>query len=316
MGKFLVKRLLQMIPLLIGISVISFLIIHSAPGDPTSLFFNPKMTALDIDRIRANFGLDQPLHIQYFKWVWSFLRGDFGTSFLSGRPVAEEIADRLPATLLLTGTSLVIAFGLAIPIGVISAVRQYSWIDHLVTLGSLFGVSMPVFWFGLMTILVFSVQLGWLPTSGMYTLGEPFSLADRIKHLAMPALVLGIDSIAGYSRYVRSSMVEIIRQDYVRTARAKGLSEQIVIYKHALRNAMIPVVTLFGMSIPMLVSGAVVTETIFAWPGLGRLMITAAGARDYPVLMALTVLSAVAVVIGNFIADLLYALVDPRVRYS
>lgn len=316
MTKFLFKRLLQMIPLLAGISVISFLIIHTAPGDPTSLFFNPKMTEADILRIRAKFGLDQPLYVQYFKWVWSFLQGDFGVSFLSGRPVADEILDRLPATLVLAVTSLVISFGLAVPIGAISAIKQYSWTDHLVTLGSLFGVSMPVFWFGLMMILVFSVKLGWLPTSGMFTLGEQFSLADRIKHLAMPALVLGIDGIAGYSRFVRSSMVEVIRQDYVRTARAKGLAERTVIYKHALRNAMIPVVTLFGMSIPMLVSGAVVTETIFAWPGLGRLAITAVSARDYPVLMALTVLSAAAVVIGNFIADLLYALVDPRIRYS
>jgi peptide/nickel transport system permease protein len=242
------------------------------------------------------------------------LQGDLGISYIDQTSVTANILDRLPNTLLLSITSLVISFGLALPVGVWSAVKQYSAFDNVSTVLSTAGISIPSFWFGLMAILLFSVTLRWLPSGGMYTLGGEKSIGDLLKHLLMPAAILSILNIAGWNRYIRASMLEVVRQDYVRTARAKGLKERIVILSHALRNALIPVATLLGLSLPGLVGGSIITETIFGWPGMGRLTIHAANKRDYPIIMGTLVMSTVLVILGNLLADIAYGFLDPRVK--
>ena len=259
-------------------------------------------------------GLDKPVWQQYLIWVGGVLRGDLGISYIDQRPVATQIWQRLPKTVLLTGTALLLSLGLALPIGVIAAVKQYSWFDNISTIFSTAGISLPSFWLGLMCILIFSVRLGWFPSGGVVTIGQPFSMGDLLKHLVMPAFVLATISIAGWSRYIRGSMLEVVRQDYVRTARAKGLREQLVIVRHALRNALIPVATLMGLSIPDLVGGALITETIFSWPGIGRLAWHATTKRDYPIIMGVVVMATVMVIFGNLMADIAYGLLDPRIK--
>jgi peptide/nickel transport system permease protein len=244
------------------------------------------------------------------------IQGDFGTSLIRrGVPVSEMIMNRLPNTLLLMIVSTILAVAVAIPFGVLSARKRYTLTDYSVTVTSFLGLATPNFWIGLILIMIFSVQLGWLPTGGVATLNADFSIVDRIKHLILPAFVLATADMAGLTRYTRSSMIEVISQDYMRTARAKGLKENKVVYKHGLRNGLIPVITIFGLMLPSFIGGAAITETLFAWPGIGMLFIDSAFQRDYPVLMALTVISAVLVVIGNLIADVLYAVFDPRIEY-
>ena len=321
---FLIRRILQSIPVLIAITMITFGLIHSIPGGPTArLELDADIKPEDIARIKANMGLDQPVWRQYLIWMGlmptsqgeynGLIQGDLGVSYLDQTPVARNILERVPNTLLLSITSLVISLALAIPIGVWSAVKQHSMFDNVSTVLSTAGISIPSFWFGLIAILLFSVKLRWLPSGSMYTLGQEKTTADMLKHLLMPAAILSILNIAGWSRYTRASMLEVIRQDYVRTARAKGLVERLIILRHALRNALIPIATLLGLSLPGLVSGALITETIFAWPGMGRLTFDAARNRDYPIIMGTLLVSTVLVIGGNLLADIAYTFLDPRI---
>lgn len=321
---YLVKRLLGAIPLLLGILTIIFFVVHLAPGDPTARFFNPNVSPEVIEQMRRNLGLDQPLHIQYWKWLTSFLSGDFGYSFGQMRPIGEILPEVLWNTMQLTLVSLVVIFAVGMLIGIVQAVRQYSAADNILTFLALFFYSMPSFWFALMLILIFSrgADAGWLfnwPASGMTSIDYDYlsaggKLGDRLQHLVMPAIALGIGSAAGVARYMRGSMLEVIHQDFIRTARAKGLSERTVVFKHALRNALIPIITLVGLYLPFLLSGAVLVETIFAWPGMGRAIVEAILARDYPMVMATSFVIAAMVVLGNLLSDVLYAVVDPRIR--
>ena len=317
---YLAKRLLLAVPILLGASTIIFFLMHAAPGDPTSLYLaNPNIDPRVIEQMRRNLGLDQPVYVQYVKWLSSFLRGDFGYSFSQHRAISQILKDAIPNTLMLSGVSLIIIFAIGVLVGTIQAVRQYSWVDNLATVLSFFFYSMPSFWFGLMLMLLFSYKFQWLPASQMTSVEHEFlggfgQFSDRIQHLLLPALALGVGGAASVARYMRSGMLEQIRQDYVRTARAKGLGERSVVFKHAMRNALIPVVTLLGLYIPFLISGAVLIETIFAWPGMGRTIVTAIFQRDYPVVLASAFVISVMVIAGNLLADLLYSVVDPRVR--
>ena len=319
MTGFILKRALLAIPTLLGASTLIFFLMHAAPGDPTSMYIRPDIDPAVIEQMRKNLGLDQPVHVQYVKWVSSFAQGRFGYSFSQKRPIADIIKDTLPNTLLLSGVAMLIIFTVGVLIGTVQAVRQYSLVDNFATVIAFFFYSMPSFWFGLMLILLLSYKLQWLPASQMTSVNYEFLPAgeqwiDRLKHLLMPALALGIGAAAGVARYMRSGMLEQIHQDYVRTARAKGLSERVVIFKHAMRNALIPIITLLGLYFPFLVGGSVLIETIFAWPGMGRLIITAIFQRDYPVVLASAFVISIMVVVGNLIADILYSIVDPRVR--
>jgi len=316
---YILKRTLQAIPILLGASTLIFFLMHAAPGDPTSIYIRPDIDPVVIEQMRKNLGLDQPVHVQYVRWLSSFARGDFGFSFSQKRPIIDIIKDTLPNTLLLSSVALVIIFSVGVLVGTIQAVRQYSWVDNVATVGAFFFYSMPSFWFGLMLILLLSYKFQLLPASQMTSVNFEFLPAgeqwvDRLKHLLMPALALGIGSAASVARYMRSGMLEQIRQDYVRTARAKGLSERVVVFKHAMRNALIPIITLLGLTLPFLVGGAVLIETIFAWPGMGRLIVTAIFQRDYPVVLAIAFVSSIMVILGSLIADILYSVVDPRVR--
>ncbi|HET6232847.1 MAG TPA: ABC transporter permease, partial [Longimicrobiaceae bacterium] len=293
---YLLRRLLGAIPLLLGVLTLIFFIIHLAPGDPTARFFNPNVAPEVIEQMRRNLGLDQPLHIQYLKWMKSFLTGDFGYSFGQMRPIRDILPEVLWNTLQLTLISLVVIFVVGMLIGIVQAVRQYSVADNVLTFLALFFYSMPSFWFALMLTLIFALKAsewGWhaLPSSGMTSvdydyLGAGGQIRDRLVHLILPSIALGIGSAAGVARYMRGAMLEVIHQDFIRTARAKGLSERKVIFKHALRNALIPIVTLLGLYLPFLLSGAVLVETIFAWPGMGRAIVDAILSRDYPMVMA------------------------------
>ncbi len=319
MIRVIVRRLLLSIPLLWALATLTFFLVRLAPGDPLALYYNPEIDPSVMEQVRERLGLDQPIHVQYVKWIGALAQGDLGVSFKHHRPVAEILAETLPNTLLLAGLALFFDLGLGVLLGVLAAVRQYSWVDHATSVLALFLYSMPGFWLGLMLIIVFSLKLGWLPASQMESVDAEFlsfgpRLLDRALHLVMPVFVLGIASAASVARYMRGSLLEVIRQDYVRTARAKGLPERRVILKHALRNALLPIITLLGLYLPFLISGAVVTETIFAWPGMGRLTIDAIFSRDYPVVLAANLLAGVMVVFGNLLADVLYCIADPRIR--
>ncbi|MGH7458378.1 MAG: ABC transporter permease [Longimicrobiaceae bacterium] len=322
---YVMRRILGSIPLLLGVLTLIFFIIHLAPGDPTARYFNPNVSPEVIEQMRENFGLNDPIHIQYLKWVRSFATGEFGYSFGQMRPIGDILPTVLWNTLQLTLISLVLIFLIGMLVGIVQAVRQYSASDNVLTVLALFFYSMPSFWFALMLILLFSLkasQWGWpvvFPASQMTSIGYDFmplweKALDRFMHLLLPATALGIGAAAGVARYMRGSMLEVIHQDYIRTARAKGLSERRVIFKHALRNALIPIVTLLGLYLPFLLAGSVLIETIFAWPGMGRLIVDAIFQRDYPLVMATSFVIAAMVVAGNLIADVLYAVVDPRIR--
>ncbi|OGC12148.1 hypothetical protein A3K48_06760 [candidate division WOR-1 bacterium RIFOXYA12_FULL_52_29] len=301
MRKFVLNRLLQIIPLLLGISLLSFLVTRLAPGDPTALFIDPNIDPLELARVRANWGLDQPIFIQYLVWLKNALLLDFGRSYTTGLPVITEIGERLPMTLLLMISSFILTLLITIPVGVISAVKKNSWFDNLFTFISFAGMAIPTFWLGLMLMLVFSVKLHWLPAVG---------------NLALPLITMTIGSLAGLTRYQRGAMLEVLNQEYIRVARAKGLPERVVIFKHALRNALLPTITILGLSLPDLFGGAFVIETIFAWPGMGRLGVQAIFQRNYPTIMGIVMLSAILIIVGNLLADIAYAIVDPRIRYE
>jgi len=323
MRTYIIRRLLQMIPLLIGISIVNFTIMHLAPGDPVDLLVERNATAEEKARIRELYGLNDPIYVQYFRWLSHVLRGDFGKSFVDGQSVSKTILERLPYTLYLNFLIMVVIYAVAVPIGIISALKQYSKFDHIMTTLAFLGQAVPSFWIGLILIYFFGLKLDWLPISGVGTIGLNVRTAgfwatfvDRAAHVVMPVIVVAFGSLTGVARYMRSSMLEVIRQDYVRTARAKGLPEKVVIVKHALRNALLPIVTLLGNELPLLFGGLVVIESIFSWPGIGLLSIRAIFQRDYQIVMAINMMGATLMVLGNFLADLLYVVVDPRIKYS
>jgi peptide/nickel transport system permease protein len=310
---YVFRRLAQGVAVLLVVSAAVFAIVHAAPGGP-ALLNNPDVDPRMAREMEKLLGLDDPIPVQYARWLGNAVQGNLGRSYQHGVGTAELLRARIPGTLLLSGTALLLAVALAIPLGMISAVKRYSLLDYAATVTAFFGVSVPVFWLAILLIIVFSVTLGWLPSSGMLTVGVPFSLRDLLLHLIMPSLVLATFPLAQLTRYVRSSMVDALAQDYVRTARAKGLTELGVLGRHALRNALIPMVTVLGVLTPRLLGGAVVTETIFAWPGLGRLAVDAAITRDYPVIMSVTLLVSALVIVSNLVTDVLYGLLDPRIR--
>jgi peptide/nickel transport system permease protein len=322
MSRFIARRLLQTIPLVIGITILTFALANLVPGSPVSnLELDPGTSPEDVERIRANLGLDEPLHVRYFVWVTNVFQGDFGLSLRSHRPVLTIVMERLPNTLLLTATALVLSLLFSIPVGVYAALKRNSWFDQFATMGAVAGVAVPNFWLGLMMILLFSVMfrewgLPALPSGGAYTVGTGGDLVDRIQHLIMPAIVLAFAQTASWTRYIRSQMIEILRQDYMRSAQAKGLQDHIVTFRHGLRNALLPLVTLLALDIPTLFSGAVITEVIFSWPGLGRLIVDATFQRDYTVIMGTVVIISVLTILANLVADVMYAVLDPRIRYD
>lgn len=316
MFRYMIKRILISLPVIFGVTIISYFIISLAPGDAVSLMVDPNLSQADLDQARRNLGLDQPIHVRYGKWVAELAKGNLGYSYLNRQPVANRIGERFAATLGLSTAALALAYLIAIPLGVISATRQYSKIDYATSIFALMGVSIPSFFLGIGLIYIFSLKMDVLPVSGMRSLGITPSLADLMRHTILPAVVLSASTMGSVARYTRSSMLEVVRQDYVRTARAKGLPERLVIYKHGLRNALLPVITLLGLQVPTLFGGAIITEQIFRWPGMGLLAIEAITQRDYPVLMGLNLLTAVLVVAGGLISDALYSLADPRIRYS
>ena len=316
MGRYLIRRLIQAVPTFFGVTIIVFALINAVPGGPGGeLALDPTIKPEDLARIRASMGLDKPVQERYFIFLGGVLQGDLGVSLVQrGVRVSDMIGERLPKTLLLTGTALLLALLIAVPLGVFSAVKQYSFFDNIATVFSTAGVALPSFWLAIMMILLFSVTLRWFPTGGVQTLGVETSANDIIWHLTMPSLALAFLSIASWNRYIRASMLEVIRQDFIRTARAKGLRDRFVIFKHALRNALIPFVTLLGLSLPTLVGGALIIERIFSWPGIGRLAFDAAQQRDYPVIMGVVMMSSVLVILGNLAADITYGFLDPRIK--
>ncbi len=328
MTRYVVRRLLGAIPLVLGIATIVFFAVNLAPGDPTLYFLAPGMTQEVVEQMRENFGLDAPVHVRYVRWLGSTLTGDFGYSFSHSRPVLDVLADFLPNTLVLSACALAVAFFFGILLGTLQAIKQYSFRDSALSVVMLFFYSMPSFWLALMLILTLSLFARnvwelpiWFPASGMTSAEYDFlsfggQVRDRIMHLVLPTLSLAIVLTAGIARYMRGSMLEVIRQDYVRTARAKGLSERVVVFKHALRNALLPVISLLGLLIPVLFSGTIFIEAIYAWPGMGRTIYEAILTRDYPLVMAGSFFFASMVVAANLIADVLYAWVDPRIRYD
>ncbi|MGQ0649162.1 MAG: ABC transporter permease [Gemmatimonadaceae bacterium] len=308
------RRLAQALPLLLLISVLVFALIHAAPGGPLAIYLeNPNVRPADIERLERSLGLDQPLPVQYVAWLKGFVTGNWGFSFTDGRPVITRLAERLPATLELIGASLLLALLAALPAGVLSAVRRGSALDRIVSTLTIAGISLPAFWFGLLLQLVFAVWLGWLPSSGRSSILSS-GVADRLAHLALPAVVLAMLHAAAWTRYLRSGMGRVIAQRFILAARGRGLPERLVRYKHALRNALLPFLTVILLDAAIMVSGAVVTESVFAWPGLGGLFTEALARRDYTVLMAFLMISSTAVIVLNLLADLSYRLLDPRVR--
>jgi len=313
-----------MVPLLLGITVICFFVMHLAPGKPTDLQtqMNPKASAEMKQRLMKLYELDKPVHLQYWSWLKKLSRGDLGTSFSSDhRPVADKILERLPITITINVLSLLIIIAIAVPIGVLSAVHQDSLFDKITAVIVFIGFAVPTFWLALLLMIFFGIHLGWLPISGLRSLNYEYlsiwgQLTDLARHLILPVFISAFGGLAGLSRYMRANMLEVIRQDYILTARAKGLSERQVIYRHALRNALLPAITILGLSIPGLIGGSVIFETIFAIPGMGQLFYMSVMARDYPVVMGILLIGAILTLAGNLIADVSYAIADPRIRIS
>jgi len=319
MLRYIVRRLLISIPVLIGVSLIAFLLVQ-ASGDPMAVYnSNPHISAEDLARLEKTYGFDKPVGVQYLYWLRSTLKGDWGQSFLTHQDVLTMIGQRLGNTLILMGTSLVVTLVISLSLGIYTATHQYSFGDYTITGLSFFGYAMPSFWFGLMLIIVFAVKtkelgLPYLPAAGMYSIRGDRTFGQLLLHLVLPVTVLSLSSVAKYTRYLRSSMLEVIQQDYIRTARAKGVSERAILWKHAFRNAVIPLITLIMLDIPFMFSGALITEQVFAWPGMGRMYWEHANWVDYPVLMGVILLVSVMVVLCNLIADVSYAIIDPRIR--
>jgi peptide/nickel transport system permease protein len=324
MKQYALKRLAGMIPLLLGITIISFGMMHLAPGDPSVIGqeFNPKVSAQDIERLRAFYGLDKPLYVQYWDWLSRLVVLDFGQSFSSDhRPVLDKIVERIPVTLWINVLAMLLILVVAIPIGIASAVRQDSWFDRSMTVLVFIGFAIPSFWLGLLLMIGLGVNLNWLPISGIHNydwhqMGFWEQQLDLAKHLLLPVFVSAIGGLAGMSRFMRSGMLEVIRADYITTARAMGIPEGKIRYRLALKNALLPIITLLGLSIPGLIGGSVIVEQLFSIPGMGLLFYDAVLSRDYPLVMGITVIGAVLTLLGNLIADLAYAWADPRIRHG
>jgi peptide/nickel transport system permease protein len=324
MLNYTLRRVLQSIPILFILSILLFTLVRSAPGGPLATAYrNPNVTKEQIDILKKQLGLDQPLPVQYFHWLGDMLRGDMGDSIKFRRPVSEMIAERIPNTFILVGVSFIITLLIALPVGIISARKPYSFFDYTATTLTFIGQSVPVYWLGLALILVFYVAIQnpftgkpLFPAGGMRTIGGESSLSDLAWHLVLPVVALSASWAAWYSRFLRSSLLDVQHEDYVRTARAKGASDRTVYYKHALRNAILPLITLIALDLPSLFAGALFIETIFAWPGMGRLFWDAARGRDYPVLLAVVMIEAVLIIFCNILADLFYGVLDPRVKYD
>jgi peptide/nickel transport system permease protein len=326
MQRYILRRLLQALPVLFGITLVTFTFIELAPGDAVMAMILAEMqtggriTQIDVEAMRKQMGLDQPAPVRYVRWLSELLQGNMGVRIRSKIPVVTEISQRLPATLELMAVALIISVILGIPLGILSAVRQYSWLDYLLTSGAFLGVAIPAFFAAIAAIYIFSLKLGWFPTSGYSTpglkLGFLGNLVDHLRYLIMPATVLGLESIAGISRYMRSSVLEVLRLEYVTTARAKGLAWPLILGRHVLRNALLPIITIIGLRLPSLLGGALIIETMFNWPGMGILYIDGVNTRDYPLIMGMTLISAITIVLSNLITDVTYRFADPRIRYE
>lgn len=316
MSEYLIRRILQSVLTLFLVSVVSFGVMHAAPGGPTTIFLRPNMSPEIIEIQRKNMGLDKPVHIQYWRWLTRLAKGDFGNTFKANRPVGVLLWPALKNTLILMSVEWILTMLIAIPWGIYNSTRQYGFSDNVAAVIGYAGFAMPTFWFAIILQMVFSLKLGWLPLANMYTMGKEGQIVDLMLHMVLPVTVLVLINLASYVKYARASMLEVLSQDYVRTARAKGVSENKVVFKHALRNAMIPIVTIIGLDLPTIVAGAALTETVFNWPGMGRLFVDMAMAREYSVIMAVVMVTATFVVLGNLLADILYAIVDPRVRLT
>ena len=316
MCRYVIKRLLISLPVLFLISVGAFLLVHLTPGDPVDMYISPEMTQAQMDLTRSILGLDKPLFIQYFDWMKNLLGGNLGFSFSSRQPVGEIIGQRFSPTLILMSVSLLVAYLSAIPLGIIAALNKNSWIDRTIIGWTFINVSFPPFFLGLALIYLFAIKLELLPTGGMLVLGQEDDLAGRVTHLILPVLVMASQFSANMIRYVRASVLDVMDQNYIRTAVSKGLSEMHILVAHIFRNSLIPIVTVIGTDLPKIIGGAVITEQIFQWPGIGSLTVAAINSRDYPVLMAVVILSAIAVLVANLLVDVMYAVIDPRIRYE
>lgn len=318
MKKYILRRIIISLPMLLGISIITFTFINLAPGDPISAMIDPEefQGLEDAQKMRESLGLDKPIPVRYVLWLKEVLQGNFGFSYMSRRPVLDIITSRMLATLELTTSGLIIATVLGTVFGVIAALRQYSAYDYTLSIASLFGISIPTFFFALIALYIFSLKLHWIPSFGMYNASEGFTILGNLHHLVMPAFILSIDSMSGNTRYARTAMLEVMNADYVTTARAKGLTEYVVIARHAFRNALLPMITITTLRLPGLIGGAILIEVMFSWPGMGLLSIKSITNRDYPILMGLTFFSASLVLYANLLADILYAYADPRIRVS
>ena len=316
MRSYLARRLLLLVPVLVGVSVVVFLVLHLSPGDPAEIMLGSQATQEDLARLRRELGLTEPLHVQYVHWVAHVARGDLGRSIWMKRPVLDEVLNRYKATLVLTASGLLLSTVGGIILGVASAVRPHSFLDRMSAVTSLFGASMPVFWLGIVLMVVFSLWLGWLPASGMWAPYGEGGLRDLLAHLVLPAVTLAAASLTIIARLTRSTMLEILSQDYIRTARAKGLVEQRVVFRHGLKNALVPIVTVVGVQAGYLLGGAVLTETVFAWPGVGTLVVQGILARDVPLVQGCVLVVALTFVLVNLAVDVLYAYLDPRIRYE
>lgn len=317
MTRYVLVRLAQAVPILVTISFLAFLLLKVIPGGPTAAYYgSASVTGADLERIERELGLDRPLPVQYLTWLGSFLQGDWGISFVSRRPVLEMVMERLPATLQLMAAAVVLAVVAAVPLGVLAAVRRYTWVDYVLTVTSFVGLSIPVFWLGLMVIVVFTVQLGWLPGGGIGPPGGEADLLTRLRYLVLPTVTLSFVSVGFFTRYLRASMVEVLTSDSIRFARARGMTNIRLHLRHGLRNAGIPFATVVAIHIPEYLVGAVVVETIFSWPGTGRLFWESAVRFDYPVLMGILVIGSVLVILCNLLADIVYGVLDPRIRYG
>ncbi|WP_034455058.1 ABC transporter permease [Buttiauxella noackiae] len=314
MNNVLVRRLAQLVPMLFFISLVSFLLVKLAPGDPVQAYITPRMSPEDIERIRHSLGLDKPMFMQYLLWLKNVLQGDLGYSLIYHRPVLTMIAERIPATLGLMGASLVLAMVLAIPLGLVAGAFKHRWLDHFLNMFAYIGISVPIFWFGILLITVFSVQLNWLPSMGMRTIGMEDSWLDVIRHGILPCIALSFYNLSNYVRYIRSNTITQLSADYVQTQLAYGATRRSILFRHVLKNVLLPVITLFGISFGELVVGAYVTESVFSWPGMGLLGIQSITSLDYPLIMAMIMLSSLMLIVGNLLADMLYRVADPRIK--
>lgn len=314
MTEFLVRRILQSVIVLFLISIVTFGLIHAAPGGPTQIFLSPGLSPEAAEVQKHNLGLDKPVYVQYFKWLGGLLQGDLGYTFKNNLPVGDILWPTVKNTFVLMASAWLLSLIIAIPWGIYNSTSQYGFSDNLSSFIAYLGFAMPTFWFGILLQQYVSIKLDWFPLSDMYTMGKEGDIGDLIWHLVLPITVLTLGFLASYVKYSRASMLEVLDQDYIRTARAKGMKEKRVIFRHALRNALIPIITVLGLDLPILVAGAAITERVFNWPGMGRLFVEMALAREYSFLMAITIITSVIVVLGNLIADILYAIVDPRVQ--